>query len=299
MTRLDVRHILCPVDFSQLSDEALATAAAMARARDAELRLVHVVPATGVTAAEGLSSVDRQRLLARLREMLEETGLDPNRIGAAVRQGDPGTEILRFARATPADVVVMGAAGADRPERPSGPVTSVVVARSECPVLTVPLWLAVGAHAGVFRRIVCAIDLTPPCAGIIDQAVSLASETGGRVTCVHVQRDGDGTMCSDMRSDLMAAIPTDANQLCEVEVIIDKGVPATAITRIVRRAKADLLVIGPPRRWTSTAHAVLSTSLCPVLVAHDIRPLRRFRADSPGAAALTGSPLPWGRTSRR
>ena len=83
----------------------------------------------------------------------------------------------------------MGAPGADRPERPMGPVASVVVARSECPVLTVPAHPAARRNeAGVFSRIVCAVDLAPSSASVIRQALSLAWETKARLTYVCVSR---------------------------------------------------------------------------------------------------------------
>lgn len=214
--------------------------------------------------------------MVRLRELLDETDVNTHLIGAAVRQGDPGTEILGFARAIPADLIVMGAAGADRPERPAGPVTSVVVARSECPVLTVPVERTkAAADAGVFNRIVCAVDPAPSSTAVIRQALSLAWETNGRVTCVYVQPNHDATSSSDVRRRLLAAVPPDANHWCELEVIVSKGVAGVEIVRIAEAVDADLVVIGPPRRWTSTAHAVLSTSRCPVLVTHDARPLPR------------------------
>ena len=58
-------------------------------------------------------------------------------------------------------------------------------------------------------------------------------------------------------------------------MIVSKGVAGVEIVRIAEAVDADLVVIGPPRRWTSTAHAVLSTPRCPVLVTHDARPLPR------------------------
>ena len=51
------------------------------------------------------------------------------------------------------------------------------------------------------------------------------------------------------------------------------GVPATEIVKIAESFDVDLLVIGPPRQWTSTTQAVLAKSLCPVLVTQDGRPL--------------------------
>ena len=214
--------------------------------------------------------------MMRLRELLEGTDLDTHLIGAAVRQGDPGTEILRFGRAIAANVIVMGAAGADRPERPVGPVTSMVVARSECPVLTVPFERKMtAADAGVFSRILCAIDPDPAAASAIRQAFSLAWETNGRVTCVYFQPNGRAPSSSEVRRRLLAAVPPDANHWCDLDVIVSKGVSCVEIVRIAEAAKADLLVIGPPARWTATAHAALRALRCPVLVAHDARPLPR------------------------
>ena len=87
---------------------------------------------------ESLGALERGDLMKALREAL--VTIDPENVhtGAAVRQGDPGTQILRFARSVHADVIVMGAAGAERPTRPIGSVTATVVARSDCPVLIVP-----------------------------------------------------------------------------------------------------------------------------------------------------------------
>ena len=141
MKKLNLRHILCPIDFSPLPSASLAAGSAFARARDAELRALHVMPSEGAAVPAGLGSLERQELMSRLRASLDEAAPSYDLVGAAVRQGDPATEILRFARAMPADSIVMGAPGADRPERPMGRVTSVwlrvrSVLSSQCPPLT-------------------------------------------------------------------------------------------------------------------------------------------------------------------
>jgi nucleotide-binding universal stress UspA family protein len=108
MRRLNLRHILCPIDFSSVTFGALTTASAMAHARKAELRALHVMPSEGAGAAAGLGSLERQALMSRLRTILAEAAPSHDRVGAAVRQGDPGTHILRFARAMSADVISWG-----------------------------------------------------------------------------------------------------------------------------------------------------------------------------------------------
>ena len=259
MKRLHVRHVLCPVDFSSLATRSLKTAIAMARARKAELRALHVTPSEATAVSAGLGTLERQTLMSRLRTSLTEAAPSYDLVGAAVRQGDPAIQILRFARTMPADLIVMGAPGADRPERPMGPVTSVVVARSQCPVLTVPHHMTSSDDSGLYRRIVCAVDLAASSVGVIRQALSLAWETEGAA---------DIRVCAARRW-------WEASRCGETEVVIATGTASMEIVRIAEEQNADLVVIGAPRRWTSTTHAVLNRSLCPVLVTHDARPLRQ------------------------
>src|SRR5689334_8899853 len=113
MNVLQIRHVLCPMDLSPISVNALEWANAIARVRSAELRMLHVVAPEGMVPAEGLGFGERDDMMTRLRGAL--TSIDPhNRLaGAAIRQGDPGSEIVRFARSKSAGLIIMGAAGAE------------------------------------------------------------------------------------------------------------------------------------------------------------------------------------------
>ena len=288
MNRLPLRHILCPMDLSSLSMNSLGWANAIARARSAELRAFHVVVTGGLVAPEALGSLDRAHLMTKLREAL--ITIDPENVhtGAAVRQGDPGTQILRFAKSVRADVIVMGAAGIERPMRPVGSVTATVVARSDCPVLIVPSGRRIDRlSAGVFKQILCAVDLAPSSVSVIRQALSLAWETQGHVRCVCVMIDPDPSS-SEIQNQLLAAIPPEAHAWCDIDVVVRQGVPATEIVRVTEASHVDVLVIGPPRQWTSTTQAVLAKSLCPVLVTHDARPLP-YPASNGSRATVRGT----------
>jgi nucleotide-binding universal stress UspA family protein len=291
MNRLPLRHIVCPMDLSPLSMNALSWANAIARARSAELRAFHVVASTGLAAPRGLDFSEREEKMAKLREAL--VAIDPENVqtGAAVRQGDPGTQILRFAKSIPADVVVMGAAAADRPERPIGSVTAIVVARSDCPVLIVPGGREIDpSDPGRFRRILCAVDLAPSSVSVIEQALSLGWETHGLVTCAGVMTEQTPSP-AEIKEQLLAAIPPEAEEWCAIDVVVKRGVPATEIVKLAQTSNADVLVIGPPRRWTSTTQAVLAQSVCPVLVTHEARPLPRpSRKDAGTAERNAASP---------
>jgi len=48
LNTLPIRHVLCPMDLSPISLNALAWANAAARARNAEMRMVHVVATEGI-----------------------------------------------------------------------------------------------------------------------------------------------------------------------------------------------------------------------------------------------------------
>jgi nucleotide-binding universal stress UspA family protein len=250
----------------------LEWAIAIARARSAALTALHVVVADGLV-PESLSPVERGDLMEKLKNTLLASQADHAQTGAVIGQGDPGSQILDVARSLSADLVVMGAAGAQRPTRPMGSVTAAVVARCDCPVLIVPTAQRIDrSTSGVFKRILCAVGLAPSSAGVIRQALSLAWETHGHVTCVCVMTEPSPSP-SEIREQLLTAIPTEAHSWCDIEVVVKPGVPATEIVKVAEISNVDILLIGPPRQWASTTEAVLARSLCPILVTHDARPL--------------------------
>ena len=224
---------------------------------------------------------ERDDMITKLRGAL--TSIDPdNRLaGAAITQGDPGGQILQFARSKSAGLIVMGAAGAERPERPIGSVTAIVVARSDCPVLIVPAGRRVKSQrAGLFERIACAVDLAPSSISVMKQALALAWETHAHLSYVCVMTEAQPS-ASEVQRQILEAVPPEADAWCQIEVVVKAGVPATEIVKIAESSDVDLLVIGPPRQWTSTTQAVLAKSLCPVLVTHDARARFRTRPRPP------------------
>jgi nucleotide-binding universal stress UspA family protein len=147
-----------------------------------------------------------------------------------------------------------------------GSVTATVVARSQCPVLIVPAGQKINLGApGLFTRVVCAVDLAPASVSVIRQAVSLARETGALVTCACIMMDPEPSS-SEIHDRLLMAIPPEARSWCDIEVTVKRGVPAAEIIRVAQTSGADILLIGPPRRWTSTTQAVLARSVGPSLL---------------------------------
>lgn len=270
--RLSLRHIVCPIDLTKPVGPSLRCAMTIARARKAELRALHVIP-SGAAHWRGVDSLTRDQLMQQMRDSLAQAHPAHDLVGGAVRKGDPATQILQYARGVRADLIVLGAPGADRPQQPVGRVASVVIARSECPVLAVPIHPAASSESGVFSAIICGVDSAPSSASVIRQAASLAWETGGRLTYVCAVPESDSSSVGQLRRKLIAAVPSEANGWCELDLVVTTGEPSLELARFAIERGADLVVIGAPRRWTSTTHAVLGRSLCPVLVTHDTRPL--------------------------
>jgi len=126
-----IRRILYPTDFSSYSNQAYFHAVALAENHGAELTILYVYSDTG-------KEEDR----AYWQDQLEQIRpVDP---GIAVRhvflQGDPAAQIVRFARDSGMDLIVMGTHGRTGLERLLvGSVAEKVMRDATCSVLVVKL----------------------------------------------------------------------------------------------------------------------------------------------------------------
>jgi nucleotide-binding universal stress UspA family protein len=140
------KQILVPVDLSdpELAKPALATAVMMAGQSGGAVRLINVMPLTPVMLAEyvpaDFEAQQRKSAEEALAIVAKETGLEPDRVSAAVRQGGVYQEILEEANAMKADLIVMTS---HRPQRPAvrtyflGSNAGHVVRYARCSVLVV------------------------------------------------------------------------------------------------------------------------------------------------------------------
>jgi nucleotide-binding universal stress UspA family protein len=142
------RRIVCPVDFSEGSLEALKYATSLAEEADAELTAVHVIeiPPELVT-RHGADPVDVDRIraeaeaerLRELRALIPAAARTFCTVHTAVREGAAYREILRVAGETDADLIVMGVQGRGAVDlMVFGSNTARVTRSATCPVLIVP-----------------------------------------------------------------------------------------------------------------------------------------------------------------
>jgi nucleotide-binding universal stress UspA family protein len=146
---LQIKKIVCPVDFSLCANQALEYAQNMAKVFDAELCLLHAyedpaayvtpVPMSGYVGpgAEMLHEL-RKQVEMRLEETRVKVVQNGVRARAELLEGTPYRVVIDWAKEYKADLIVIGTHGhTGFTHALLGSVTERVVRMAECPVLTI------------------------------------------------------------------------------------------------------------------------------------------------------------------
>jgi nucleotide-binding universal stress UspA family protein len=291
----EIRHILCPVDLSDISRHAVNHAAVLARWYEAALTVLHVhapiLMATPDFAVVGpyrpppLTMEERNDIRARVLECFSPPGFN---VDVRIESGPPAQRILESARSLPADLIVIGTHGASGFEHLLlGSVTEKVLRRATCPVLTVPPRARSTSNLP-FKRILCPIDFSDSSIAALDVAFSLAQEGEAELTLAYVfewsaddQPLGAPRLnVSQYRQDLerevtarlLALIPDSSRDWCRPVTRLGYGKPYREILGIATEETADLIVMGVHGRnaldlmlFGSTTNQVVRCATCPVL----------------------------------
>ena len=301
---IEIRRILCPIDFSEHSRRALDHAVAIARWYEAAVTVLHVFSPVTVAAVGAapmvfepmvLAPVDRDRLLADTRAFAAAESAPGVAIEAVIREGSTATEILEQAASMRADLLVIGTHGRSGFDRLLvGSVAEKVLRKASCPVLTVPKGLPDAVPSGpvLYKRILCPVDFSDSSLHALKYATSMAQEADGQLTVLHVvahefENAADmASMVSDagitigsfvkqreeaLRRRLQEAVAT-APEFCSVESLITHGKPWREVLRIAAERQSDLIVMGVQGRgaadllfFGSTTQHVVREASCPVL----------------------------------
>jgi nucleotide-binding universal stress UspA family protein len=128
-----VRHVLCPVNYTDVARDAFAHAAAVAQRFCARLTVVFTCE------AEERRHESLQCAEDRLRSWLPAEAGAEYEVHPVVRHGNAAAEVIALARETAADLVVIGAQHRRFVDTTVLGVTTVRVTRhAPCPVLVVP-----------------------------------------------------------------------------------------------------------------------------------------------------------------
>lgn len=302
---IEIRRILCPIDFSDHSRRALDHAVAIARWYDSAVTVLHVFSTAPVAAyapgAPDLQSIvltreDRDQLLDHMTRFIAAESPPDVPVEPSIREGLPSTEILDHATAMDADLLVLGTHGRSGLDRlVLGSVAEKVLRKATCPVLTVPHNLpdAVPAAPVLFKHVLCPVDFSDCSLHALNYAMSLAQEADGQLIVMHTMYgledspDLFDTVLTDDRLSLAEfrhrreeeiqqrlkdAVPETVAAYCQVETLVSRGKPGREILRIARERTSDLIVMGIHGRraadlmfFGSTTQHVVRHAACPVL----------------------------------
>jgi nucleotide-binding universal stress UspA family protein len=308
---IEIRRILCPVDFSDSSRRAVDQAMAIARWYGASVTALHVFPMPPVAASPTgpimlepvlLTAEMRQQLLASVRQMLATEAAPGVATDAVLGEGAPAAGILDQATRMNADLIVIGTHGRSGFDRVLlGSVTEKVLRKATCPVLTVPPAApdAVPAAAVLYKEIVCPVDFSVASMRALDYAFSLAREADARLTVLHVTPhefdlplehsvvDTGLTIAEfferrerQAREQLDEAVHPRAQDYCTAATLVTRAHrPWQEILRVANERNADLIVMGVQGRgamdlmfFGSTAQQVIRQAGCPVLTLRGSEP---------------------------
>lgn len=281
---ITINNILCPVDFSTHSRQALDHAIVIARRYGARVTALYVMPsdvaiysADDVRVQDAVTLIhgDSDKVVFDLQSFVSRESASDVDISITVRQGRAALEIVHEAAALQADLLVLGSHGRTGFDRLLlGSVTERVLRTAPCPVLTVPAHHpdAVPASPVLFRNILCALDFSKSSARALDYATLMAQETDATLTVLHViNKDFEPLAVHPMpemseerlsladyfrwreqetRRQLEVAVPESVNTYCTVRKQIVYGKPAAAILDVADAQGCDLVVMGVQGRGT-------------------------------------------------
>jgi nucleotide-binding universal stress UspA family protein len=286
---LSIRKILLPVAFSERCRGAACYAAAIGCHFNGRLTVLHSLESAAVSTRgfEGIALPESWYAQQRehMQKELERFFLQELR-GAGVQyvlvEGDPAREIVRYAHAENTDLIVMPTHGYGPFRRfLLGSVTAKVLHDAGCPVLTGPHMEDAPRGSIGFANVVCAVDLGPQSAAVIEWGARFAESYGAKISFVHAiplheLRLGGVYFDDAWRTESVKRVRESIAELCAASnvggnIYIEFGEPATAVADYASSLEANLVVAGRTHaagiagRLRSTGYAIVRESPCAVV----------------------------------
>lgn len=292
---LEIKLILCPVDFSEFSVRAYRHALSLAEHYGAKLVALNIVelsryPYADYAASAGDYDALRQSLIdggrERLQEFVTKHTHDEIPLELIVHKGVAPDCILWFAQERKADLIVMGTHGRRGFDRlVLGSVTNRVMRTASCPVLVVcnPTRESTDetepghVHHHHLGRILYCTDFSQNSEQALNYALSVRSEYDAELTMLHVLEEAPGDSKAE---EVIAAatarvdklIATEERKGQKIKTAVRIGKPYQQIIQYIQENQIDLVAMGVHGRGTldvavfgSTTYRVMQLGPCPVL----------------------------------
>jgi nucleotide-binding universal stress UspA family protein len=294
---LEIKLILCPVDFSEFSIRAYHYALSLAEHYGAKVVAQHIVELSRYPYADYVASTGdyaefcrtlREGGQQRLQAFLKTHGHQAIQPELEVHEGTAPDCILSFAQKHKTDLIVMGTHGRRGYDRVVlGSVTNRVMRRSSCPVLAICKppqdSNAEGqqrSHAHHLSRILFCTDFSENSERALRYALSTTDEYDAELTLLHVLEDIRNpskaqAAIATATEQLDKLIPPDARKALKIKTAVRTGKPYQQIIEFAVGTQTDTIVMGVRGRgavdlavFGSTTYRVLQLGPCPVLAVH-------------------------------
>ena len=141
---MNIKKILCPIDFSDFNESANAYASVLAKSTSAEIVYLHVsLPDVPFGSYAYVDPEQEEKQNLKQLKTIRPT-VDGVRASHVLECGSPNDRIVEYANENDVDLIVMGTHGRTGLGRLlMGSVAEAVVRKAECPVLALKSTVAV------------------------------------------------------------------------------------------------------------------------------------------------------------
>jgi nucleotide-binding universal stress UspA family protein len=294
---LELRRILCPIDFSEFSVRAYRHALSLAEHYRAKLVVQHIVelwqhPSVGFVASAGLyeefSQALREKAEEQLQELVKNHTYDETQPECVVQQGIASDSILAFAEAQKTDLIVLGTHGRRGFDHLMlGSVTERVLRRASRPVLAISRLshdlITSGKrrdHVHHLSRILFCTDFSENSERALSYATSLTADYDAELTLLHVLEDVPSSAnvekaIATATEQLNKLVPPEGRKAGKIKTAVLIGKPYQQIIQFALEGQTELVTMAVRGRggldlavFGSTTHRVLQLGPCPVLAVH-------------------------------
>lgn len=277
-----IKKILLAVSGLGHAEEMLKTLKEVPAIQQAEVTVLHVVPAQTTAQVMTAKWEEGGRILG---SAIETVNLDPNKVTAILRQGDPKDVVCQVADEVDADLIVMGSRGLKRLQSIlSNSVSQYVFQLSSRPMLLVKDDI----YIKKIKRVMVAMDGSEAAKECLKLALFLTRDIkGSQLILAYIDKNltskaGEVSIGAENNPVLAPAIAEAKRQGVQTRAVVSAGKPAEEICRLAQENDVDLLILGSPDRRPSIAKSfvdidrLVSSSLsdyvrvnatCPVLLA--------------------------------
>jgi nucleotide-binding universal stress UspA family protein len=287
---LEIRSILCPIDFSEFSVMAYRHAVSLAEHYRAKLVAQHVIelwrhPSASFSPSASIYDEYCQALCVKGRDELKkfvkdhaQSEVEPQLV---VDDGVASDAILSFAQKEKSDLIVMGTHGSRGFDRLiMGSATERVMRKAPCPVLAVrepPHGAVVAGQPRHLDRILTCMDFSEYSERDLKYAFSITAEYDAELTLLHVLEDAPRPAKREEVIDattkqLDKSIPPEWRKTLKIKTAVRIGKPYQQIIQFAEQAHSDVVTMGVRGRgaldvavFGSTTYRVMQLGPCPVL----------------------------------